>query len=324
MKTKKIENKNIIAFIGIGGIGFRHLESCVQLSKENYSLHVVDINKEYLNKIATAFPQRDIFLYEKIEELPSEIDICIVATQANIRATLVSNLIHLKKIRHLVLEKVLFQAFEDYSKIEQLLKEYNVEGWVNCPRRMWKAYRDLCHLLKDQHIMLVEVEGKNWDLGCNAIHFIDLISFLNGSSSYRVVKSNFPFAPQESKRKGNYIVNGEIEGYFDDVACRFLVSSTKGSETSKIIRIKTQTGVDVLIKENIQEIEISNIFGTPKKYSIPFQSQLSANLVEQLINFNQCELSSYEISKSLHIPLLQDIYLYLKKYSHELKSCPIT
>ena len=59
----------------------------------------------------------------------------------------------------------------------------NSQAWVNIPRRLMAWHK----VIKDQiqssgySVMQVRLTGGQWGLACNAIHFIDLVSWWTGS-----------------------------------------------------------------------------------------------------------------------------------------------
>src|SRR5690606_30556452 len=109
----------------------------------------------------------------------------------------------------LILEKVLFQRIADFATIARVLDEGRVATWVNCPRRMWPAYRQLRDRLKGEAIASIEMSGAHWDIGCNAIHCIDLIAFLTGAGAL-VVDDIRPGDVLPAKRPGMLHIEGIV------------------------------------------------------------------------------------------------------------------
>lgn len=315
--------KKKIAVIGIGGIGLRHLQSCANLPFDEYEIYGVDINSEVIKKAQTLLKSDHILYVQSLNFLPIDIDVVIVATQANVRATIVQELIASKSVETLILEKVLFQKIEDYEKIKLLINANNISCFVNCPRRIWPAYVELKRILEEQNIASININGTNWDLGCNAIHYIDLIGFLAESDSYQITDHDFTDCLEESKRAGSFFINGELKGIFNNFLI-FKLSTLSGADDCKIIKIKLVDGTEVVVEENTSSIKIIVPNDEIQEFSIPFQSVLTEKLILKKINEDKCDLTSYEESKNLHLPLMQTLLSHFKKSFKDIEGCPIT
>ena len=56
-----------------------------------------------------------------------------------------------------------------------------------------------------------------------------------------------------------------------------------------------------------------------------YQSQVTQNLVKEIIETGECELPTYEISAKLHRPMLEGFLQHLNSFSKEsVEECPIT
>lgn len=322
-----IKTTKNIALIGMGNIGRRHLQSCLELSKDAYTLHIVDKHEPCLAQglDMNAHHTHDIKAHHDTNTLPAHLDLAIIATQANIRAPLIKQLLSKQRIKHFLLEKVLFQKLAEYAEIEELLKLHNIPTWVNCPRRLWPAYKELKNYLQSQTVTSIEIIGKDWDLGCNGIHYIDCMAYLLDSSSYQITESYFPYAPKESKRPGNYFIDGKVKGVFDtQPSCTFSLDSLEGPSDHKTITIYDHAKVLAVIHERATHIDIMIPNIERAAHPIPYQSQLTSGVVEDILHNQSCGLSDYETSKSLHLPLLTKIYEYTRQYHPSLDYCPVT
>jgi hypothetical protein len=328
--NEKIMGESVfsIVIIGVGGIGLRHLESCLTLNPEQYALHIVDYDEQALLKAQNINQDIKIFAHQSFDTLPHSIDLCVVATQARSRAMIIKEITSQKTVKNFILEKVLFQKLEDYEDIQKIFNALNIQAWVNCPRRMWPAYKALKEILTPYKIKTIEIYGKEWDLGCNAIHYIDLISYLCNVSLYEINNTSFPFPPKESKRKGNYYIDGMMRGIFLEKNCLFKISSLQGEKDFKEIKIDTSEGVTVLAKEFSDKIQIKIENTTDQnkfiELPVPYQSQLTSKVVEEIKTQGTCLLAPYSVSKELHSPFIKTLYNYMSQHFSDLQACPIT
>ena len=73
----------------------------------------------------------------------SKIDIVIIATASNVRAEVTVDLLKKFEVKTIIFEKILFQKRNDYFLISELLKNKNVNAYVNCPMRMMSFYNEI-------------------------------------------------------------------------------------------------------------------------------------------------------------------------------------
>ena len=61
-------------------------------------------------------------------------------------------------------------------------------------------------------------------------------------------------------------------------------------------------------------------------FTIPFQSQLTHLMVQQILDKNNCDLTSYNNAWNIHIPFIKLLITHLEENNllEEEKACPIT
>ena len=185
-----------ILIVGAGQIGSRHLEGAIK-NKNQLSIIIVDKHpialktSENLIKNKSFGNSQTSVTYKK--ELPKNksFDICIIATRADIRASITKDLLNNCNFKFMIFEKVLFQKDQDFIIISNMLREKNVKAWVNCPRRIYSFYQEIKKKINSKLPVNINVTGSSWDMACNAIHFIDLFSFLVSDSSLNITETNF-------------------------------------------------------------------------------------------------------------------------------------
>jgi pyrroline-5-carboxylate reductase len=131
-----------ILLIGAGNIGRRHLQGLL-LSPFSYSIYVVDPIAACLDLAKAAVAEVEaptvalhtIQYLSSIQLAPTNCDVAIIATNADVRKLVVEELIAHTTPRYLILEKVLFQKEADYKTIGQLIYQKNIPTFVNCTRR---------------------------------------------------------------------------------------------------------------------------------------------------------------------------------------------
>ena len=94
-------------------------------------------------------------------------------------------------VENWVLEKVLAQSVEELEEISSLTS-YTKNIWVNTHRRCMSWHQLIKNHLNQVNNGSIEVQvnGYDWGLACNAIHFIDLVCWwLN--IKVKTINSNF-------------------------------------------------------------------------------------------------------------------------------------
>lgn len=327
------KNKNVsIAIIGAGQLGSRHLQSLAILKRE-VTIQVVDPSKESLQRAKNIYDavaevySNGVEYFEAINELNNDITVAIIATSSMPRRKIVEELLKTKKIQYLILEKVLFPRIEDYKIVGKLIKAHGCKAWVNCSRRMIKDLQNLKEELKDERFLQMAVLGNQWGLACNAIHFIDLFAYLSGNiDGYTYDISLLDEGFVDSKRKGYIEITGTLQ--VNSPKGNISISSFDGLSSPVTITIygeKTQA----IIFESQGEMRITKQedgWGPKvRKFTLPYQSQLTSILIEAILNTGDCSLVTYEVSCKIHIPLIEAILKHINKCEREEKKlCPIT
>ena len=321
--------------IGAGQLGSRHLQALALSDFDDIYIQVVEpspearrVARERWEQVAKSEKIHAIEFLESISSINRSIDFCIVATNANCRLQVLRDLLASVSVRQLVLEKVLFQSVDQVKAASRLLSSLDTQVWVNCPRRMFPIYLELKERLAHEQTLNLQVNGNNWGLACNAIHFIDLWAMLGGQHSYTLETSGLDAAVVESKRPGYKEVSGTLSGVADNR--RFSLTSGAGIEMVPLsISIETeQFSIDVNESKGLCTIQTKET-GQQEvlAFSVLFQSQLSHEAARQLLASadGQCELTSFNESASLHEPLLQGLLEFFNRQGDDIHTlCPIT
>jgi len=321
-----------IVIIGAGQLGSRHLQG---IAKSNFdmAIEVVDPSEKSLEIAEQRYKEvagnefiKKVSFYMSVNDLSNTIDLAIVATSSDIRAKVINELINKKTVKNLVLEKVLFQSIDDYYKIETLLKKANIKCWVNHPRRMFPYYKELKLLLKGANQISYSFQGGSWGLGCNALHFIDHLSYLTDSVDLLIDNELLNNKIYSSKRDGfiefNGMLTGKISNNLFSLYCNenpmpstFTISSDK-----VVVKIDEAKGeVCIATKEQGWEWKVFN------EKIVYFQSELSNVLVEDILVNKKCYLPTYSVAMKLHIPFIECLLNHMKNTTGtQNEVCPIT
>lgn len=321
-----------IGLVGVGNLGGRHLQALSYLREES-CIFIVDPSKDSLERAKTWFmekaPGPHLHLLEctSIQELPSELDMAIVATSSSMRAKIVAELLSCKTVRYLILEKVLFQRVADYYEVQKLIAAHGCKTWVNCPRRTVAAYHDLASLLRAEESVSISIRGSGWGLGCNGIHFLDLIALLTGDTTFELDASDVSKELLPSKRSGYLEFIGRIKGR--SRRCAFLsIECLPEGQEPVLIDIQSPH-YSCQIREFADSIRLATGADRWQERQLPikakFQSELTGLIVEEIFETGNCALTSYDESMQLHLAFLQALLARMNEGEKEIIDlCPIT
>jgi len=324
------EKMKKIVIIGVGQLGSRHLQGVSQADFD-ISIEVVDPNisslkiaKERYEEITDKQYVQEIKFLKSIDELSSQIDLAIIATSANIRSKVIKELVVKKDVKNLILEKILFQTLEEYDDIEVILEENHISCWVNHPRRMFPIYENLKDMFIHSSELFYSFSASNWGLACNALHFIDHLSFLTNENSLELNCDFLDKKIYSSNREGFIEFNGLLAGKLgnhkfvlysnrDDFAYNFTIS-----DNNKIVNIDENNN-KIIINYKDGKIEII------EEKIVYYQSELSQLILRDLFINNVVKLPTFKEAKSLHIPFIESLLSHLEKIDGKKhKICPIT
>jgi len=134
-----------IGLIGAGQLGSRHLQGLIH-SENRLRIYVIDQSDEALATARIRFKEAsdkntdtkfNVSFHNKLDDLPAELDLVIIATTAEVRRIVVEDLLTNHQVKYLLLEKIVFQKVADFTAVNDLLNKTGVKAWVNCARRMY-------------------------------------------------------------------------------------------------------------------------------------------------------------------------------------------
>ena len=325
-----------IAIVGLGEIGSRHLQALAQCDFET-KLYCIDPNiesldraKNRLHKLPKNSKIHSILFEESIDSLPIAIDFSVIATNADIRFQVLSDLLEKVQVDYLLLEKILFQKIDDIVNGQKLLNRYDTRAWVNCTRRMWPIYNDLREFLKDKKELSYNLNGGMWGMGCNAIHILDHFEWLTNSKLLSLDIDNLDPIIHDSKREGFIEFSGALKAFYSNQNQMLLQSDFLSKQKSFNIVIKNKD-FSIIIKESLGTIDIvasnknNKSLEKNSKFTVPYQSELTHLVAREAIFNNHSKLTPYADSADQHKLLLSALKTHADKILEKsLEICPIT
>lgn len=289
-----------ILISGAGQLGSRYLQGLAKCRfplkiyvQDTYGESLVRAEQRW-NEVLGSETHHGVSFHKNIEDLPQQLDIAIVATTADVRPKQVGEIVRHAEVRYWVLEKVLAQSETGLDEIVSHTKG-SARAWVNTPRRMMPWHQQIKGQLGINHPMTFKVEGGLWGLACNAVHFLDLFAWWTGETLQAVNTDRLAQHWFESKRPGNWEIAGTLEARFSG-GSRAILSAK--NEAVPICLELDDGRLSWLINEAEGSAKRSD--GLEISGHMTYQSELSATLVESLLENGCCDLPTLEESVALH------------------------
>jgi hypothetical protein len=315
-----------ILIAGAGQLGSRYLQGLAKVSIP-LEIYVLDISQSSLRTAeerwgevkASEKSSHSVLFVSDIRTVPIVIDLAIVSTSANIRATVAKNVSSSCEVKYWILEKVLAQSGNEIGAIAGYLVNAKA-AWVNTPRRAMAWHQEIKKHLQPGVPVELTVSGGQWGLACNAIHFLDLVQWWTGEQLSSVntellAKDWFP-----SKRADYFEILGTLSVRFSGGS--EAIFSVDQSSIPLIMTI-TQGGFSWNINEQCGEALRSD--GFMIKGNMEFQSSIAKKITEDILTNGTCDLPSLAESADLHKPFLRDMLIHWNKWENKnVNLLPIT
>ncbi len=313
-----------IAVIGAGNIGGRYIEFLLNSDFE-CALYIVDTSAQALKVLAEKISsnKKKVIYLLNIEELPDYIDLAAITTTSGVRRGVAEKLLDCVDVNYLILEKPLFCDLTDYEFVRTLLEKKHVKAWINCTRRECESYQRLKRELKGENFEFA-LSGSNWGLGCNAVHYLDLICFLAETDDLEVNVDGLYKMVLESKRKPYKEILGTITGNAGKCV-HFSLTAHGRDEIPTSILIKTSSKT-YLINEARQLLSIwekSGLF-VNVGFELPYTSQIMAKIIEKILDTGNCQLADYSESMAIHKVLQIPLTDFFEEMGGKKGICPIS
>jgi len=254
----------------------------------------------------------------KASGLPSEADLLIVSVDAANRLAALKAVLEHCTPKAIILEKILFNKFEDFETVQTILDDLKVPCWVNCSRNVWPGYHSLKETLDDKAVKSYTVSGSDWGLGCNAIHFIAALEYLAGEPVIELAMDTDTAAIRDSKRAGYKEVTGTLHG---KMASGGTISLSSLPEEGQAISVHIKAGDDHFVIAEGKTISIND--GEDKPFPLLYTSQLTEPLID-ILKHSHSNLPNYADSVHQHRVMFKALNDVFYGPGNSEVQCPVT
>lgn len=297
-----------VVISGAGQLGSRHLQglSTCSLPLDIYiqdpSEGALKMSKERWLEVAVGgeTPHR-LSLCRTLSELPRQVDLAIVATPADVRPQIVAEIAKQSQVSYWVLEKVLARSEEGLQRILRSVSRTG-QAWVNTPRRALPWHQQIKAVLAGDRPMTLRVDGGDWGLACNSIHFLDMFAWLTGETLEGMRTEGLDPQWVPAKRPGNMEVMGTLDARFS------------GGSSVKLIARPGDVVYAFEFADGKHVWHMDEVAGTASRVDgltipgrIPYQSEVTGGLVETLLETGNCALPTLDQSTQMHSVFLHSL-----------------
>jgi hypothetical protein len=291
-----------IIIAGAGQLGSRHLQGLAKYP-DKLNVWVYDISQSSLDRARQRWLEcettiHDVIYTDRLEDIPDNIDLAIVASTASVRFQIVSQLTQKIYVKYWILEKILAQSLEELSKIFHATSN-SLGSWVNTPRLSWPLYKNIRQFSQGKSIKTAKFLNYK-GLICNSIHFVDLVSRWNQTTPVKIDSAGLADRWHSSSRSGFYEIYGSLKISFADGAELFLSSCQDSTELCYSLEFEDASWS---VSEKHGCARSSN--GQVVHGATLLQSQMTSTLVDSIFRDSSCDLPTLDQSIEQHSLLLK-------------------
>lgn len=310
---------------GSGQLGSRYLQGLekvilpLNIWVSDPSSVALKVAESRWREVTNSHSKHKVKFTRNLEEIPSYLDLAIVATSADVRPMVVGEISKKTLTKYWILEKVLGQSDRDLDTMFDCLSGSSA-AWVNTHFRTINFFNIIRKDLVAHKPLLMDVYGGSWGLACNAIHYLDLFSWMNQSSIVSVNTSGLDKVWVGAKRFGFWEIFGALEANY---SCGGHVT-LRCSNSSDPVYMTISSGN---IKWTIDEFtQVARRFdGFELDATIDLQSERTAALVSSILTNSVVTLPTYLESSLIHRPLINALILHWNKnMGKSIQRLPIT
>jgi len=324
-----------VLIVGCGQLGSRHLQAIASLPQVK-QIEVVDprpeslaLGQERLEEITDPNPSMSIRWLSSLEEATKGGDLCIVATQADVRCQIVHQVVDGLGYSSFLLEKVVAESVGDYEKLVDYSRSKGLSVWVNCKARAHPSHKRAKTHIDPAEPIVFSVVGGNHGLATNGIHSAALFSFYDEAECIESAGSHVDQILHASKRgDGRFDLSGTLRGYTEK-GSQFTLSFA-GNHTGPAHYTIVAPRYRAVIDDMTKWYYASTAEDGWTWHEVPFDANLLVSnmtryFAADILRSGRCELPTLEECYPAHRFILSELLPHFNKLSGSNGDrCPVT
>lgn len=324
-----------VLIVGCGELGSRHLQAVATLPQVR-EIDLVDprpealeLGRQRLSEVPDRPSTTTVRWLNSLEEASRSGDLCIVATQADVRCQLVKQAAETSGYSSFLLEKLVTQSVQDYEDLMEFATRRALSVWVNCKTRVHPSHQRVKAHLDSAEPIIFSVIGGNHGLVNNGIHAVDLFAFYDGTPRIHSAGSRIDPLLHPSKRgNGMFDLSGSLHGY-SEKGSRFMLSfaaSHDGPMHYTILSPRYRAIVD----DRMKWIHESSADSGWSWQAVPYEadlmvSHMTKTFAADILASGRCDLPTLEECFASHRFILGELLPHFNRLlGRELDRCPAT
>lgn len=324
-----------ILLVGCGQLGSRHLQAVASI-EDIAEIHVVDPNpasielgKTRLKEIPDLNRNPKFYWFNELNRCSAQGDLCLIATQARGRGSLLKRVARELNYKAFLIEKVVVQSLKEYEDLILFSEQNNLSVWVNCKTRAYSIHKYIkSRLNQDEPIMFTRIEG-NHGLAGNGIHGADLFVFYDGADRIRSGSSRIDPVLHPSKRGQNlFELSGTVHG-FTDKGSDLVLSFARyhlGPDCISIVSPRGRFIIDHFQKTAFESYPQTDWAWSPIRIDENWLvSHMTKKFVSDIFNHGACDLPTLKECYPAHKYILSELLPHFNRLLGVSEDyCPVT
>jgi predicted dehydrogenase len=324
-----------VLIVGSGQIGTRHLQAVASLPQLS-EVEIVDphpaavrLGKERLSEISDCQTSTTFRWLSSLEKATVGGDLCIVATQADVRCQVVCRVAETLGYSNFLLEKVVSQSVHEYESLIEFTHVKGLSVWVNCKSRAYPFHQRAQGYLNPSEPVQFSVLGSNHGLATNGVHAADLFLAYDGANQIHSSGSIIDPILHPSKRgEGIFDLSGTLHGYTEK-GSHFMVSYSSDNHSQEHTTIMTPRYRCIVDQMRHWAYESDADNGWAWRPAIfddnLLISQMTKAFATDILTMGRCELPTLEECFPAHKFILSELLPHFNKLL-DVKGdrCPVT
>jgi predicted dehydrogenase len=298
-----ISHRPVVRIIGLGNIGFRHLQGLAAMADE-IAVEGFDVEEGAVERARAEWENIPSAMgrFSSPADISGPADLTVLATSAVGRETLLESHLAIGS-RRFLLEKVVFTDPDAFMRAQHALDAAGAVAYVNTARRLWPLHQKIRGMVETTNAPIsLEIAGRNIGLACNGVHFIDLLQMLSGHTDVAATRAEIS-TPWASKRAGYYEVWGDV--LFEAGDARLALSVQPDAPEATTIRLRLGDS-EYMVDEASGALK-SDMAVVLDAGRAPYQSELSIEYARPMLQDLAPALPSLLESAKAHIALFEAI-----------------
>jgi predicted dehydrogenase len=324
-----------VLIVGCGDIGSRHLQAVASLPQV-CEVEVVEprpkglqLGQERLAEIPDCQPSITFRWLSSLEEASKGGDLCIVATQADVRCQLVDQVVETLGYSSFILEKLVAQSVREYENLLAFSKAKRLSVWVNCKARAHASHKRVKAHLDPHEPIIFSTIGGNHGLVNNGVHAADLFVFYDGMDQIEGGGAYIDPILHTSKRgTGVFDLSGTLHGY--TAKGSHLDISFAGYHGGPAHFSVVSPRYRAVIDDQMKCFYESTMETGWSWRQVPFEanlmiSHMTRRFAADILRSGQCELPTLQECFPAHRFILSELQPHFNKLlNHQSDRCPAT